>query len=139
MRPVPESTLKYPAKFAYSGFRILERPEMVPDVGLRSEQALLFAAPEGDADRPSRLDANGLEDARGFHHDGAADGVVGRAGGRMPRVEVAAEHHDFLRPVRAWNLGDHVVARSSFGMGAVDDIELELDGAASASSRAIRP
>ena len=70
--------------------------EVPLDVVERSEQSLFFAAPERDADRAARLRADGLQDARGLQHDRAADRVVGRAGRARPRVEMAAEHHDFV-------------------------------------------
>ena len=83
------------------GLRVLERAEVLLHVGLRAEQALLFAAPQRQANRPARLDADRLQDADRLHHHRAADGVVGRAGRRVPRVEVTAEHHDLLRLVGA--------------------------------------
>ena len=83
------------------GLRILERAEVLLHVRLRAEQPLLLAAPQRQADRAARLDADRLQDPDGFHHHRAADRVVGRAGRRVPRVEVAAEHHDFLRLVGA--------------------------------------
>ena len=71
--------------------------------------------------------ADRLEDARRFHHHRAADRVVGRAGRRVPRVEVAAEHHDFVLLVGAGNFRDRVVRRPPFRIHLVDDVELELD------------
>ena len=44
----------------------------------------------------------------------------------MPRIQVAAEHHDFLCLVGAGNLGHDVVGRAPLWVGAIDDIELEL-------------
>ena len=53
-----------------------------------------------------------LQDADRFHRDGAAGAVVGRAGAGMPRVEVAAEHHDLRSQHRigAGDFGDDVEA-----------------------------
>ena len=36
--------------------------------------------------------------------------VIGGAGGGVPRIQVAAEHHDFIRLIRAGDFADHVVA-----------------------------
>ena len=96
------------------GLRVLDHPEVLLHIRLRSEQALFLAAPERDADRAARLDADRLQDADRLHHHRAADGVVGGAGGRVPRIDVAAEHHHFLRLVAAGNLGDHVVGGRAF-------------------------
>ena len=73
----------------------LQIAEVLLDVADRAEVVLLFAGPERDADRPPRLHADRLEDPHRFHRDGDAGAVVGGAGARVPRVEVAAEHHDF--------------------------------------------
>ena len=56
-----------------------------------------------------------LQDADRLEHRRAADRVVGGAGRRVPRVDVAAEHHHFLRLVGAGNLGDDVVGGRAFG------------------------
>ncbi len=48
----------------------------------------------------------------------------------MPRIEVAAEHHDFVLLVRSRDLGDGVVRRLPFRIDTVDDVEFELDGGA---------
>ena len=112
------------------GLRLLSGAEVFAHVGLRAEQPLFLAAPQRHADGAPRLDAGRHQNARRLHHDRAADRVVGRAGGRMPRIEVPAEHDDFVGLVGARNFRDDVVARPSLGMGAIDDVELELDGAA---------
>src|ERR1051325_7933467 len=76
------------------GLRRFERSEVLLHVRLRSEQPFFLAAPQGDADRPARRDAQRLQDPRSLHHHRAADRVVGRAGRGLPRVEMAAEHQD---------------------------------------------
>ena len=118
------------------GFRLLGSAEVLAHVGLRTEQALLLAAPQRDADRPPRLDADGRQDARRLHHHGAADGVVGCTGAGVPRVEMAAEHHDLVRLVGAGNLRDGVVGGAPLRMQAVDDVELQLDAAGRRARRA---
>ncbi len=129
-RPVPLSMLKYPANFACCGLRLLSGAEVFAHVGLRAEQPLFLAAPQRHADGAPRLDAGRHQNACRLHHDRAADCVVGRAGGRMPRIEVPAEHDHFVRFVAARNFRHDVVAGASLGMGAIDDVELELNGAA---------
>ena len=42
-----------------------------------------------------------LHQPRRFPRDDAADAVVGRAGADVPRIEVAAEQHDLVRPLAA--------------------------------------
>ena len=106
---------------------IFERPEVLADIGPRAQQPLLLAAPQGNADGATRLRTDRREDAHGFHHDGAADGVVGRAGGSVPRVEMAAEHDHLVGLVAARDLRDRVVAGAALGIAAVHDLELELD------------
>ena len=100
------------------GLLCFERAEVLLHVCLRSEEALFLAAPQRDADRAPWLDANRLEYPRGFHHHRAADRVVGGAGCRVPRVEVAAEHDDFVLLVRPGDLGNRVVGGFSLGVDA---------------------
>ena len=64
-------------------------------VGLGAEQALLFAAPEGEADGAARLELQSGDDAGGFHGGDGPGAVVGCAGPGVPGVEMAAEHDDF--------------------------------------------
>ena len=111
------------------GLRILECAEVLLHVGLRSKQSLFLAAPKRHPNGPSGLKACGLDDARGFEHHRGADGVVGGAGGGVPRVEVSAKHHHFRLLVRARDFRDHVVRRLALGIGLVDDVELEFDHA----------
>jgi hypothetical protein len=63
----------------------------------------------------------------GFHHDRAADGVVGGAGGTRPRIQVPAEHHHFISLVRAANLCDGDVRRLAFRVIRVLNVELDSD------------
>src|SRR6185437_13383821 len=107
--------------------RLLGAAEVVLHVGEGAEETFFLAAPECDADRAARLGAGGLEDARGLHHDRAADRVVGGAGRAGPRVEVAAHHHDFVGLVSAGNLADGYVRGFSFGEVLVGDVELDRD------------
>ena len=115
---------------ANSGFGFSAVPKCWSTYALRSEQALFLAAPERDANRAARLHANRLQDARGFHHHGAADRVVRRARGGVPGIEMAAEHHDFIGLVGAGNLRDGVVGRLALRIDAVLDVELERHGRA---------
>ena len=97
-------------------------------VGARAEQSFFLAAPQGDANSAARLHADGLQNANGFHGDGAAGGVVGGSGAAVPGVEMRAEHDDLAALVGTRNLGDGVVG---VGIGIVElvaDVHLELDG-----------
>ena len=100
---------------------------MLFDVGLRSEQSLLFATPTRDADRAARFNTDRFENAGGFHHRRAAHGVVGRTGRRVPRIEVSAKHNDFVFLIRTVNLADRVVARHTVRDSAVADVKFEFD------------
>ena len=84
---------------------------MVAHPGRRSEQPLLFPAPQRHADGALRLGAHGLQDAHRLHHRGRAIGVVCRADAGVPRVEVAADHDNFVlqHRVGARQFGDDVV------------------------------
>ena len=97
------------AKFLVTRFWIFERTEVLFDVGDRTEQALLFTAPQRDANRATRLNAECFQNSRGFHHDRAADRVVSRACRCVPRIEVATEHDHFVGFIGAANLADRVV------------------------------
>jgi hypothetical protein len=97
---------------------------MFGDPRLRSEQPLLFAAPQRDADRPARARADRLQDPHRFHHRRGAVGVVGGADAGVPRVQVGANHDDFVfqNGIGPRQLGDHVV-----GVAAVGIVERRLD------------
>src|SRR3546814_18314719 len=84
------------------------RGEIFVDIGQRAEQPLLFSTPQDEADRAFRPHAHGLEDARRLHHHGAARGVVGRAVGSDPTVDLRACHHIALSGVGAENVGADV-------------------------------
>ncbi len=100
------------------------------DVGGRAEQALLLAAPDHEPDGPPRLRAGLHEDAGGFKRRGDARAVIGRAGGAIPRVDVAADDHVFIGQLDARDIGDHVVERDRALLEVVADVELEGDGLA---------
>src|SRR6185436_2066425 len=101
--------------------RLLCGPEVLFNIGLRAQQSLLFSAPQSDANGPSRLDADRLENACRFHHYRAADGVIGGAGGGMPGIEVTSKHDNFVSLVAAFDFGNGVVRRSSFRERSVHD------------------
>ena len=112
---------------------------MLLHVSQRTQESLFLAGPERDADGPPRLQSQRLNQAHGLDHDGGADGVVGGAGGRVPGIQMAAEHHDLIGFVGARNFGYHVVTGLALGIGAVDDVELQLDVLPSARRRSMRP
>src|SRR5262249_36632500 len=58
--------------------------EMLRDPRFRSEQALLLAAPQRDADRAPRPRADRLQNAHRLDDRGRAVGVVGRADSGVP-------------------------------------------------------
>src|SRR5690242_20798998 len=60
----------------FHGFGVAE---VLLDVGLGAEQALLFAAPQGNPHGAVEFEIERLEDAHDFNHDGAAGGVIGRS------------------------------------------------------------
>src|SRR5262249_24601703 len=86
------------------------RGVMLVDVSARSDQSLLFAAPQSDADRAARLDAERLNDPHDLHRDSRSRAIVRGAGSRMPRIEMAADHHDLVLQIGAGDFGDHIVA-----------------------------
>src|SRR5215470_15208046 len=55
-------------QFGELGLGVLEGSKMLFHVSLRSQQTLLLAAPQRNADRASRLDANRLNDSQCHHH-----------------------------------------------------------------------
>ena len=81
-------------------------------VGLGAQQSLLLPTPDGRANRAPGRNAEALEDSHCLHELRHGVGVVARPGGRVPRVDVRAEQHDFIADLRitAGNLRDHVVA-----------------------------
>jgi len=91
-------------------------------------QTLLFAGPERHADRAARARAGIVVVLRQhpsrLHHHRAARRVVGGTGGRMPRVEVAAQHHNLARRGTR-NLGEVVVLGRN-GIVGVADVERGL-------------
>ena len=80
------------------------------DVGARSEEALFLAAPERQANGSIELEVQRLEDAHHLDHHRAAGAVVGRAGARVPGIEVRPDHHDLVLASAARDLADDVAA-----------------------------
>ena len=75
------------------GLRIAE---MLLDVGLRSEQPLLFPAPQPDAHGSIHLQIQRFQNAHHFDHHRAARAIVGSARAAVPGIEMRAHHHDFV-------------------------------------------
>ena len=123
--PVPLSMFQYALNFEYAGSD-LRRIRRCHERRPASRGVPALTAPQPHADRRRGLAPTGLKDAHRLHHDRAADRVVGRARRRVPRIEVAAEHDDFVRFISAGDFGDRVV-RGLPGIRAVDDRELESD------------
>ena len=72
------------------------RAEVLLHIVLRSQQALLFPAPQPDANGAPRLDIERLQYTNGFHHHDRSSAIVGRARARVPRIQMRAEHHNFV-------------------------------------------
>ncbi len=103
------------------------RAEVLLHVELRAEQALLFARPQADANRAARLGVDSFQNAHGFHHHDGSRSVVGGAGTGVPRVEMGADHHDFVFLVGAGNFGDGVVLHGVVVVEGVRDVQLDFD------------
>jgi hypothetical protein len=88
------------------------RVEVLRQIGARTEQPLLLAAPEGEPNRSPRLGSECAKNACRLHHRNRAVGVVGGAARRVPRIEVCADEHDLIAQLRIAprNLRNHVVA-----------------------------
>jgi hypothetical protein len=73
-----------------------------------------------------------LDDARRLHHRDRAVCVVGRAVGRVPRVEVAANQHHLVaqRGVAPRDLRNHVVAVPIVLVIARPELDAQRDGMA---------
>jgi len=65
--------------------------------------------------------------------------IIGGSGGGVPRIQVPAEHHDFIGLVGAGDVGDHVVGGLALRVDVVDDVELQADVSPSLSRRSMRP
>ena len=100
-------------------------PQVGGGIGARSEQALLLAGPEGQADGAPRLDAEGLEQAHGLHRRRDPGRVVGRARAAVPGIEVGAEHDDLVGKVAAGQVGDDVGARAVVLAEGGPDVQLQ--------------
>jgi hypothetical protein len=74
-------------------------------------KAVLFVGPEYDAHHPARSDTKRGHQARGLPRDDAAYGIIRRTGTNVPRIEMAAEQHNFLRSFSAPNLSDDIGRR----------------------------
>src|SRR5664279_4327108 len=84
---------------------------MLLDVTVGTELAFFLAGPQCDADGATRLHLERIEDAHHFHGDDCACAIVGCTGARGPRIEVPANHHNFVFQFRigAGDFGDGVV------------------------------
>src|SRR5258706_14082914 len=82
---------------------------MLGDIAVRAEETFLLAAPESDADRSLRGDADRFQNAHRLHGYDRPRAVVGRARAAGPGVEMAAGHDALALLVGAGDLGDRVV------------------------------
>src|SRR5262249_3688641 len=78
-------------------------------VHFRTDQALLFAGEENEANGALGLEVELGECASGFKNGGGTGAVVGGAGAEIPGIEVGAKDDDLLGLFGAANLGDGVV------------------------------
>ena len=70
-----------------------------------------------------------LQNADGFHHDGAAGSIVGGASAAMPGIEVCTQHNEFIFMFSgAGNLADYVEAIRMAFIDIVFDIEFQFHG-----------
>ena len=100
-----------------------------------AEQALFFAVPDAQADGAAGFDADGLEDSHRLHRAGDGVGIVGGAVGRVPGIQVGAEHDDFIleNGIDAGDFADDIIAIRIVGVvldldvGADFDFESMLD------------
>ena len=81
---------------------------MVFDIGDGAEQALLFAAPQGDADGTVQLHIKRFQDAHRLDGHTRSGAVIGRAGAAVPAIEVPADHHHLVFLAAAFDLADDV-------------------------------
>src|SRR5262249_20640569 len=102
------------------------RGVMFFNVSARADQSLLFAAPESDPDCAGRLDAERLNDPHDLHRDSRSRAVVRGAGSRMPRIEMAADHHDLVLQIGAGDFSDHVVAHQILILELRGDLHFEF-------------
>src|SRR6185503_5732542 len=84
--------------------------EVIAHVGARTEQALLLSGPQRDAHRALHRQVERLQNAQRLQHHRGTGGIVGRAGARVPRVEMRAEHYNLVLEPRIGpgNLADDV-------------------------------
>src|SRR5687767_4161560 len=109
------------------GHRVVRIAEVLAHVGARAPEPLLFPAPEGDPDRPSRLRPDRLQDPHRLEHDGDARRVVARVRARVPGIEVRPDHHDLVPEVAAGDLADEVHCLLRARPEPVPYLELHLD------------
>ena len=97
--------------------------EVLRHVRLRSEQTLLFAAPQRDAHGPIHFQIQALENPHRFDGYRRAGGIVGGAGTAVPGIQMRAQHHDFVLLAASFDLADHV---ERIG-GRIDELRLNIE------------
>ncbi len=95
------------------------------DIRLRTEKPLFFAAPQRHANRSARFYARRFQQSRRFHHNRAADGIIGCARRRVPRIEMSAEHYYFVFFVRSRNFTNNIIRSRAFGNRSIANVELQ--------------
>ena len=78
------------------------------DVGERTEQALLFAIEQNEANGAARALAGTQDGFRSAEDAGGTHAVVGGAFGQIPGIEVRADDQNFLRVFAAANFSHGV-------------------------------
>ena len=104
---------------------------MLLRIGTAAPQAL-FLVGEGDhANRARRTPClrQCADQVPGRHRDGHARAIVDRAGAEIPGIQVAADHHHFVRLRTAGDFTDHVL-RGVFAFPAAVQLELHPHRAA---------
>ena len=81
---------------------------MLIAVRLPAASTVLLVGPQHDADRPPRPEIQLLHDPQRFPGHDAPSAIVGRTRADVPRIEVAADDDDLVRPLAAADLADHV-------------------------------
>ena len=84
---------------------------MLLGVRLAAAQAVLFVREQDDADRAGWLEAELRDRLQGLHHRDDTGTVVVRALADVPRIDVAADHDEFVGLLAAAQLADHVLGR----------------------------
>ncbi len=90
------------------GHDVVEFGAVLLDIAPGTDQSLLFAGPEHEAQRPPRPHTGSDDGPGGVNHQRGVAAIVERSGAQVPGIQMCAQQNNFLGALPSPDLGDNV-------------------------------